>query len=171
MTRTRAELLLLAALLAAAWLALGRRPAAPAAGSHAGRVAGAADARPVDGGLAERARAMRERLAAPPARAEVRRNPFAFAPSRGRAAAAPAPDAAAPVPVDEPRQAMALSGIAEDGVNGSTSRTAVLSCAGQLIFAREGDRVLARYLVLRIAADAVQFRDLERGEVFTLAFR
>jgi hypothetical protein len=66
---------------------------------------------------------------------------------------------------------MVLSGIAEETSNGHPVRTAVISARGELVFAREGDRVLSRFLVVRIAADAVQLKDGEGGEVFTLALK
>jgi hypothetical protein len=124
----------------------------------------------VGAGLTGRASALRAYLAAPPARVTVRRNPFAFPAPRRPAEAATLQRAVQPPPV-EPRPDLTLSGIAEDAAAGGTVRTAVIAAAGQLFFAKEGDRVLSRFVVLRIAADAVQVRDTERGEVFTLAFK
>ncbi len=170
MTRTLAELVLLAALLVALGLIVASRsrpaPADP------GQTPPAADARdaPVDAGLPERADALRRFLASPPPPAPVRRNPFGFgAASEARARAArPAADAAAPL---APRPPMELAGIAEETGNGHPNRTAVISSAGQVILAKEGDRVLSRFLVVRIAADAVRLRDDEGGGEFSLVLK
>ncbi|SRR5450759_1371432 len=129
--------------------------------------------RPVDNGLGERARAMRSRVAAPRPPSPVRRNLFSFredppAPASRTQAAALAVAEPEPAPS---RPEMTLSGIAEDTGNGSPIRTAVISARGQLVLAREGDRVLARFVVLRITADAVQLEDSEGGEVFTLVLK
>jgi len=94
-----------------------------------------------------------------------RPDPENTATTAARAAVEPEP------PVADARPELLLTGIAEDGANGAIVRTALIVAAGQLVFAKEGDRVLSRFVVLRIAADAVQLRDAERGEVFTLAFR
>jgi hypothetical protein len=173
-TRTLAEFVLLVALLFAAWLVVANssrvRPPVVARPP-----AGAVDRdQPVGDGLPERAEALRAYLAAPPPPAPVRRNPFDFQQLEravvdpgGRASAAGAA-AAAPVP---PRPDMELAGIAEDTGNGHPLRTAVISAAGQLILAMEGDRVLARFLVVRITADAVQLKDDEGGGSFSLVLK
>jgi hypothetical protein len=171
-TRTSAELLLLAALLAAAWMAAGRGVRAPGAVTSTARVPVSAREDPVGQGLGERASRLRAFLSAPPPRVPARRNLFAFPAPRRAAAADTRENAGGPVaPVVEARPELTLSGIAEDAAAGGTVRTAMIVAAGQLWFAKEGDRVLSRFVVLRIAADAVQVRDTERGEVFTLAFR
>jgi hypothetical protein len=173
-TRTLAELVLLVALLCAAWLLVANNgrvpplvvPEAPP---------GAVDRdQPVGAGLRERVEALRGFLASPRAPVPVRRNPFGFhrpermaagaggpASHAGRSAAAPAPS----------RPEMDLAGIAEDPGNGHPLRTAVISAAGELVFAREGDRVLARFLVVRITADAVQLKDDEGGGLFSLVLK
>jgi hypothetical protein len=173
-TRTLAELVLLVALLCAAWLIVAnnsRVPPPPVARPSAGALDGD---QMVGAGLSERAEALRVYLAAPRALAPVRRNPFGFQrPQRaavgasGRASAA-GRSAAAAVPS---RPDMELAGIAEDIGNGHPLRTAVILAAGQLVFAREGDRVLARFLVVRITADAVQLRDDEGGGEFSLVLK
>ena len=84
--------------------------------------------------------------------------------------------AAVPVPlaIERPsaatRPEMQLSGIAEEK-NGGSSRTAVISAAGQVFLVREGETFLARFVVVRVAGDAVQLRDEVSGELFTLAMR
>jgi hypothetical protein len=172
MTRTWAELLLLAALLAAAWIAFGHGLMPPATSGAPARAPARAQGDPVGNGLGERARQLRAFIESPLPRGAARRNPFAFAPSRRATDAAGLDAAARPDPPQpEPRPELVLSGIAEDADGGATVRTAVIVAAGQLVLAREGDRVLSRFVVLRIAADAVQIQDTARGDVFTLAFK
>jgi hypothetical protein len=171
-TRTWAELLLLAALVAAAWMALGHGLQAPRSSAPSVRTPAPDQGDPVGNGLGERARRLRAFIESPPLRAPVRRNPFTFPPAPRRTAAAAVDTVVPPGPPQaEPRSELVLSGIAEDADGGVTVRTAVIVAAGQLVFAREGDRVLARFVVQRIAADAVQIKDTERGDVFTLAFK
>jgi len=168
-TRTLAEFALLAALLVAAWLiAVGGGRLAPSRpGPPPSRGVGREE--PVGAGLPERAEALRTYLASPPPRPPVRRNPFGFGQASPAAAGSAAADAGAALSASRPE--MALAGIAEDTGNGHPVRTAVISTPGELVFAREGDRVLSRFLVLRIAADAVQLKDDKGGEVFVLALK
>jgi hypothetical protein len=171
MTRTSAELLLLAALVAAAGFTLSHNLRAPVpAAAGAGRAASVGD--PVGGGLATRARHLREQSASPRPPVSVKRNPFAFTALHHAVPVSVVPgDAAEDAAPEAARPDLTLSGIAEDQVAGAPVRTAVLVAAGQLLLAKEGDRVLSRYVVVRIAADAVQMKDAERGGVFTLALR
>jgi hypothetical protein len=122
-------------------------------------------------GLADRASRLRAFRASPPARGAVRRNLFAFQASRRAAEVSVEHAAAIELPASDPRPDLALSGIAEDTTAAGPVRTAVIAAGGQLVFAKEGDRVLSRFVVLRIAADAVQIKDTERNEVFTLVFK
>jgi hypothetical protein len=169
-TRTFAELALLAALLVALGLIVASRSrGAPAEPGQAPATAAARDA-PVDGGLPERAEALRRFIAAPPPPTPVRRNPFGF----GVASAAEARAAGGgvePAAARTPRPPMELAGIAEETGNGHPNRTAVISASGQVIFAKEGDRVLSRFLVVRIAADAVHLKDDEGGGEFSLVLK
>jgi hypothetical protein len=170
-TRTLAELVLLVALLVAAGLIVADNVRdAPARAGQPPVPAASRDAT-VDAGLPERAAALRAYLSSPPPRTPVRRNPFGFgAPSAaGPRGAARTAQAAAAGP--RPRPPMELAGIAEDAGNGHPARTAVISAAGQVIFAKEGDRVLSRFLVLRIVADAVHLKDDEGGGEFSLVLK
>ncbi len=170
-TRTLAELVLLAALLVAAGLIAANR------GRGAREVPDGAPAKaasrdtPVDAGLPERAAALRAYLSSPPPRTSVRRNPFGFgaATATGRIGVAGTANAASAGP--PPRPPMELAGIAEDTGNGHPARTAVISAAGQVIFATEGDRILSRFLVVRITADAVYLTDDEGGGEFSLVLK
>jgi hypothetical protein len=173
-TRTQAQLALLVVLLATAWLVVGTGGVLPPLRGDQTHSNDAIRDQPAVGGLPERAEALRAYLATPRPPVPVRRNPFNFrepsraVPERG----GPGPAVEIPAPkAPPPRPDMALSGIAEDTTSGRPARTAVISTLGQLVFAREGDRVLSRFLVVRIAQDAVQLQDGEGGQVFTLALK
>ncbi len=170
MTRTLAELVLLAALLVALGLIVASRSRVTPVEPGQVRATAAARDAPVDAGLPERADALRRFLASPPPPTPVRRNPFGF--GVGSAAGERAADAAAaPAAARTPRPPMELAGIAEETGNGHPNRTAVISAAGQVILAKEGDRVLSRFLVVRIAADAVHLKDDEGGGAFSLVLK
>jgi hypothetical protein len=173
-TRTLSELVLLVALLAAAWLiVVNNSLVAPPPATLPPGGAGSHD-QPVDAGLPERAEALRTYLASPRPLAPVRRNPFGFQDSSravaGGAGRGPVPGGAAAAS-ESSRPEMELEGIAEETGNGRPLRTAVIAAAGELIFAKEGDRVLSRFLVVRITADAVQLKDDEGGGTFSLALK
>jgi hypothetical protein len=169
-TRTLAELVLLAALVVALGLIVASRGRVAPAEPGPGLAPAASRDAPIDAGLSERAEALRRLLASPPPQTPVRRNPFGFGVASAGAAriAGGAADAAA---VPTPRPPMELAGIAEETGNGHPNRTAVISAAGQVIFAKEGDRVLSRFLVVRIAADAVHLKDDEGGGAFSLVLK
>lgn len=175
-TRTLAELVLLVALVAAAWLiAVGNSRMLPPVTSQPAPGA-AFDARPVDAGLPERARALRARLASPPAPSPVARNPFGFGDESGsraeaRADGRPLASASAAAGDATPVPDMQLQGIAEDAGNGHPVRTAVIAAGGELILAKEGDRILSRFLVIRITEDAVHLRDDEGGATVSLVLK
>jgi hypothetical protein len=171
--RTLAELSLLAALLVAACLlAAGGSRTAPAAEPAPPRETDRIDS--AGAGLTVRARALEAYLAAPGPRPPAERNPFGFRePVRSRGGGRPGARTAAETVAASAaaRPEMVLSGIAEETGNGHPLRTAVISTPGELVFAKEGDRVLSRFLVLRIAADAVQLKDDAGGEVFVLTLK
>ncbi len=171
MTRTSAELLLLAALLAVAWMVFGQGAHGPAVGVGDVRRASPPQPDPVGNGLSERATRLRTYLAAPPPHGAIRRNPFSFTSARPAASARVERRVEVDSEALAPRPELTLSGIAEDRAAGAAARTAVIAADGQLVFAKEGDRVFSRFLVLRIAADAVQLEDTVRDEVFTLALK
>jgi hypothetical protein len=170
-TRTLAEFALLAALLLALGLILanGSRVTPADPGLQPASTAGFRDA-PVDAGLPERADALRKRLASPPPPTPMRRNPFGFE-TTGAGGARAAGGTSETAAAQTPRPPMELAGIAEETGNGHPNRTAVISAGGQVIFAKEGDRVLSRFLVVRIAADAVYLKDNEGGGEFSLVLK
>lgn len=88
------------------------------------------------------------------------RNPFAFpADPKARTAAPVRPTVTGPVARSSEVVLLTLSGIAEQQINGERVRTAIISTAGRLIFAKPGDQFDDRYLVIAIAADIVELRD------------
>ncbi len=168
MTRTQAAWLTLTAVLLVAWAASGTLPWP--IDSHKGTVTPrpAADPIPADA-LGVRAASLRQYLASARPPAAVRRNPFVFS-----ASPPPAGMTLPATPLSArhaPRPEMKLSGIAEDVGEHGPVRTAVISAMGQVFFAKEGDRVLSRFFVVRVVADAVQLRDTDGDELFTLVLR
>jgi len=76
----------------------------------------------------------------------------------------------APVPVAAPPPPMSLSGIAEDQVNGETSRTAVVSSPAGVELVREGGEILG-YRVARIESDAVELVRTSDGSMRRLTLK
>jgi hypothetical protein len=172
MSRAQGLLLAVACLLVAADAARRIGPAL-SADVQPSRPGSAIAPLPAHGILAQAER-LRARLASPPPYRAPARNPFQFyepprAPQPVGKKAAPALTTAAVDPVERPE--MKLVGIAEDsGEDGVVHRTAIVSAMMQLFFAKEGERVLGRYEVIRITSDAAQLRGPE-GETFSLVLR
>jgi hypothetical protein len=90
------------------------------------------------------------------------RNPFAFGAveqhlpiSVGKAAAAESiPPIEAP-----PEPNLVLLGLAEDGL----TRTAMIGFGDDLVMATEGETIVGRYRVAKVAADAIELTDLVSG--------
>jgi hypothetical protein len=82
------------------------------------------------------------------------------------------PAVAAPSPIAEPMAtpALKLVGIAEDAGADGPSRTAIVSTAGALVFAREGEAV-SQYRVTKIAADGVELTNVDDSTVLRLALK
>ena len=103
------------------------------------------------------------------------RNPFRFEVGRDvdpgsverGTASEPEP---APEPVATPPPPMSLSGIAEDQVNGETSRTAVVSSPAGVDLVREGDEILG-YRVAHIEGEAVELVRIADGTTRRLALK
>jgi hypothetical protein len=172
-TRTLAELVLLVALLAVAWaIVVSNGRLKPPVTADATGGAGYR-AEPVDAGLPERAEALRAYIASPPPPTPAQRNPFSFR-NPSRADVRPddlMPEAAVAADGAPSGRGMELEGIAEDTGNGHPLRTAIIAAAGDLILAKEGDRILSRYLVVRITTDAVQLKDEEEGVTFSVVLK
>ena len=120
---------------------------------------------------------LRQRLSVAPAPQGQERNPFTFNSSRVAApkaavvrAAAPPPTAAAPVDIPEP--VLQLIGVAENKKDGAVVRTAMITGGhDELMMVVPGQRVLDRYEVVAVGADAVELKDLETVATRRLALR
>jgi hypothetical protein len=102
------------------------------------------------------------------------RNLFEFSRSTPRAAApVPAPTDVTETPspvVSSP--SLRLVGIAEDTGPDGTLRTAIISsAAGQLIFAKLGERVTDRYEIAKISGEAAELTDLQDQSTLTLVLK
>jgi hypothetical protein len=102
------------------------------------------------------------------------RNPFEFGhapvPRPAVMPAAAATIAAPPAPVDLPPP-FTLSGVAEQKTGDVVERTAILTGNSQIYFAKAGDRVVGRYDVTAVGADAVELREIEGGRIIRLGLR
>jgi len=112
---------------------------------------------------------LRQRLAQAPAPREIERNPFRFAQRSGpairRAAphAAPSPDMPfTPPEVREP--ALQLIGVAETHTKDGVVRTAMIAGGyNDLMMVTVGQRILGRYDIVAVGADAVELKDVQSG--------
>jgi hypothetical protein len=174
MSRAQASLVVLACLLAAAWAARRVGPGLSADAPPA-RPSLSVAPLPAHGILAEAER-LRARLASPPPFTPPSRNPFQFyepppPPVPIRKKTGPALSTALAEREHAERPDMQLVGIAEEqGSDGRPRRTAIVSAMMQLFYAREGERVLGRFEVVRIGAESVQLKDPD-GQSFSLALR
>lgn len=113
---------------------------------------------------------LRERLAQAPAPREAIRNPFRFADRRSPAARAgrpvsPVPEAA-PVAPEIREPVLQLIGVAETKTTDGPIRTAMIAGGhSELMMVTAGQRILGRYDVVAVGADAVELKDLETGAV------
>ena len=142
----------------------------------------AADAVQFDALAAEvqaQATRLRERLEQAPAPNTTPRNPFRFAPApaqrqvRAATISRATPDLPAvdiAMPHAEPM--LDLVGVAETSTPDGLVRTAMMTGgAGDLIMAEPGQRVLDRYDVVAVEADAVELKDVETGAIRRLVLR
>ena len=74
-------------------------------------------------------------------------------------------------PAKPPAPVLKLTGIAEDKTAEGWVRTAIISMAGQLYFAKEGEKVTDRFQVVKISSDAVELNDLTDNTAVRLALR
>jgi hypothetical protein len=118
---------------------------------------------------------LRERLRPTTAPQAPSRNLFEFSrstPRRSEVAAAPARTTVTDTPPPAAaRPALRLVGIAEDTGPDGVLRTAIISLAGQLFFAKPGDPVTDRYQVARISGDAAELTDLHDRSTLTLVLK
>jgi hypothetical protein len=173
--RTATLALVGAALAVCTWLA-----AAATISSREPIVTSVVRAPPVDqrgAALADEIARLHERLRPSAVPLQPGRDLFAYSRQQG---AAPPPAPPPPPPrqalteapiLRPPAVAMRLSGIAEDVTPDGVVRTAIISGFGQLFIVKEGERVLDRYRVAKISAEAVELSDLDEGAVVRLALR
>jgi hypothetical protein len=126
--------------------------------------------------LNDAAERLRARLTTHTTSRAMIRNPFEFGQTPApRLAAGPASAVAAvaiapPAPVDLPPP-FTLTGVAERKVGEAIERTAILSGNDQLHYAKPGARLLGRYEVTAVGADAVELRDADTGRITRLGLR
>ncbi len=159
----------------AAWLVAvgGAAPDSPAAPSARADL----DAARADEVAAHTSR-LRARLASMPARPGTLRTPFRFEP-RARPVAhirrtvlrEPEPLASEAAAVAAARPELHLIGMAEDTVEGTSQRTAVVTGLNQVYLVKEGEQIAMRFLVKRIGADAIEIEDLADSTPIRLALR
>ncbi|PYR48193.1 MAG: hypothetical protein DMF89_16640 [Acidobacteria bacterium] len=100
------------------------------------------------------------------------RDLFRYSGTGATSLAQPALAMPAAVAAPPPAPALKLIGIAEDVVNESPVRTAMLSAAGgELVFAKEGDTVPPQFRVTRVSPEVVELTDTVTGSVLRLALR
>ncbi|MBA2304439.1 MAG: hypothetical protein H0W08_17655 [Acidobacteria bacterium] len=110
---------------------------------------------------------LRARLAAAPAPRPVERNPFSFSarpvPPRLADKRHPSPVALTP-PVETREPVLELIGIAENTRPEGLVRTAMITGGhDELMMVTAGQRILGRYDVVLVGADAVELKDVQTG--------
>jgi hypothetical protein len=128
--------------------------------------------------VAAHASRLRTRLATMPARPGVSRNPFRFEPHARPVAHVTrtvvrdtSPEAGDTQPAAPVRPELHLIGMAEDNANGVVQRTAIVAGLNQVYLVREGDQIAMRFLVRRVATDAVEIEDLADSTPISLGLR
>jgi hypothetical protein len=153
----------------AAWVGNAMTPVGRAPVSSSVAVARPLDARGVD--LAKEIARLHDRLRPETAPSAPGRNLFEFKTTRAAVVAAPPVAAVAPpVAITAPQVPLTLSGIAEDAGADGIVRTAIISGAGQLFLAKQGDPVAPHYTVATITADGVDLQDAD-GSVRHLSLK
>jgi hypothetical protein len=118
---------------------------------------------------------LRERLSNAPSPVAAERNPFTFKarrhPVRSMYVAAP-PAVAVPPPTELLEPSLTLIGIAETRASDTIVRTAMIAGGrDDLMMVTVGQRLLSRYDVVAVGADAVELKDLETGATRRLVLR
>jgi hypothetical protein len=122
---------------------------------------------------------LRERLAQAPAPNSTPRNPFRFAPApsrQQRRAAITRPDtpeaAAVEIALPPSEPVLDLVGMEETTTAEGLVRTAMMTGeAGDLVMAIAGQRILGRYDVVAIDAQAIELKDVRTGAIRRLVLR
>jgi hypothetical protein len=162
MSRTRAAAYLVGGILLAAWLASAAGVTMrPRPIPLPRRSAEAIQLDAVASNVQSQASRLQERLAVAPPLQTPSRNPFRFV--EREAAVAPPPKPVTTIPpfveklIAEPD--LVLLGVAEEG----SVRTAMIGSGDDLVMAGEGQTVVGRYRVSKVAPDAVELIDLGTG--------
>ena len=160
MNPTRAAAYVLGGMLLAAWLASAAgvvgRPSIPPVPTPS------AEAMQLDAlasGVESQALRLRERMAAAPAPRPATRNPFEFVVVEPPRVTERKPVATALTIEAPPEPNLVLIGMAEEG----TTRTAMIQSGDDLVMATEGQTIVARYRVEKVAVDAIELVDLVTG--------
>jgi hypothetical protein len=120
---------------------------------------------------------LRQRLAQAPTLPAAERNPFRFATSTPtstprRPAIEPSTPDVAEVAREASEPALQLIGIAESQKADGVVRTAMITGEyGELMMVTAGQRILSRYDVVAVGADAVELRDVDTGASRRLILR
>jgi hypothetical protein len=188
MNRTRIALLGIFAVLVAVWVSSATLPpatiptTAPVPIAKASRNARpghqrAQGTRPRDVttfDLNDAAERLRTRLSAAKQTRTPGRNPFEFPRVAPAVPVAAVTAAAAPVPtmpIGPLPPPFDLTGVAEKKNGDVLERTAILSGNNQIYFAKAGERLLGRYEVTAVGADAVELREIEGGRLIRLGLK
>ena len=169
MTPARAATYLVGAILLAAWLASAAGVVRPHLIPVPRRSAESMQLDAVALTVQSQAARLRQSLAAAPILQPPTRNPFTFA-AREPVAVAPRPRTLVPPVVADaplPEPALVLLGVAEEG----STRTAMVGFGDELLMATEGQTLLSRYRVAKVAADAIELVDLGTGATRRLFLR
>jgi hypothetical protein len=191
MNKTRIALLGILAVLVAVWVSSATLPPSSAPTPAVGPSSAAKSAktsRPARGAqqrdvtsfdLNEAAERLHARLETAKRPLPPERNPFEFgaAPAPRRPEPPPPPIALPIVPPGPQPPPFAFTGVAEHKNGDAIERTAILTgtnpggADNQIYFAKPGDRVIGRYEVTAIGADAIELRELASGQIVRLGLR
>jgi hypothetical protein len=184
MNRTRIALLGFFAVLVAVWVSSATLPPASAPQpapvpvakaskpSRPGKTTRSHDVTSFD--LNDAAERLHARLTTSPRPRNSDRNPFEFgqAPTPRVALTPAVPPLAAPAaPVGPQPPPFTLTGVAEQKNGEALERTAILTGNNQIYFAKSGDRLLGRYEVTAVGADAIELREIAGGQIVRLGLR
>ena len=128
------------------------------------------DVKPVDASdIQEQAARLKTRARSELGYEDPKRNPFRFTarPIPGPTRVRPIEPTVTPLPVALPALPFTLSGMATERVEGQSQRTAILTSASDVLFAKLGDR-LGSYTVTRIDEAGVELTAAD-GTIRTLA--
>lgn len=119
---------------------------------------------------------LRQKLASAPAPRAADRSPFNFdSPAVRRRTPARLPQVIAlpePVQAEIREPVLELIGIAESGTGDALVRTAMITGGhAELMMVTVGQRILSRYDVIAVSADAVELKDVESGATRRLILR